>query len=54
MLGDSALLAVGGVGGKSAGGLKSQGTVTSAKQMRIDQKKLVPMYFTIVQFKQTP
>ncbi|XP_077301689.1 sodium leak channel non-selective protein na [Arctopsyche grandis] len=39
MLGDSALLPVGGPGGKVVGGLKSQGTVTSAKQMRIDQKK---------------
>lgn len=39
MLGDSALLPVGGPGGKVIGGLKSQGTVTSAKQMRIDQKK---------------
>lgn len=36
VLGDSAMLAT---GGKS--GLKPQGTVSSAKQLRVDQKKYV-------------
>lgn len=36
LLGDSAMLAT---GGKS--GLKPQGTISSAKQLRVDQKKYV-------------
>lgn len=43
MLGDSVLLPVSGGGksgaGKSGGGLKHQGTLTHAKQWRVDQKK---------------
>ena len=39
MLGDSAMLPVGGVGVQNqGGGLKSQGTITHAKQWRMDQK----------------